>query len=155
MILKIRNLSHDYTGMIPLNWSNYKKENTYTKLPSLLQDSAGLPIEESLVVVASVSLCDTLTRCCIVSSVPLSECHGAALITCCPGHCLVSTAQCPVLPWTGPSGGTSPGTDIAHRQPGHTAPVALVGWSLPSISHKHCPHVILKIIWKICIASIV
>ena len=51
MILKIRNLSHDYTGMIPLNWSNYKKENTYTKLPSLLQDSAGLPIEESLVVV--------------------------------------------------------------------------------------------------------
>ena len=58
--------------------------------------------------------------------------------------------DCPVLPRTGPGGGTRPGTDIAHRQPGLTAPVALVGWSRPSISHKHCPHVTWKFNWKIC-----
>ena len=126
-------MSHDYTGMIPLNWSNYKKENTYTKLPSLLQDSAGLPIEDSLSV--SFSLCDTLTRCsyCPVS-LSLSECHGAALVTCCRGRCLVSTAQAPLLPrpaqWRQP------------RQLGRAPPGALVGWSLPSISQTHCPHVI-------------
>ena len=130
VILKIRNLSHDYTGMIPLNWSNYKKENTYTKLPSLLQDSAGLPIEDSLSV--SFSLCDTLTRCsyCPVSlslsnvTEPLwSHVAGAAAwcrlprLRCCPGQ---------------PSGG-SPGSWGEHRQ------ALWLAGHCPA-SHKHTAH---------------
>ena len=131
MILKIRNLSHDYTGMIPLNWSNYKKENTYTKLPSLLQDSAGLPIEDSLSV--SFSLCDTLTRCsyCPVSPMSLnlteplwSHVAGAA------AWCRLPVLRCCPAQWRQP------------RQLGRAPPGALVGWSLPSISQTHCPHVI-------------
>ena len=148
MILKIRNLSHDYTGMIPLNRSHYKKENTYTKLPSLLQDSAGLPIEETLVVVP-LFLFVTHWHDAVLSPVSLSLWMSRS----CADHMLpgpLPGVDCPVLPRTGPGGGTRPGTDIAHRQPGLTAPVALVGWSRPSISHKHCPHVTWKFNWKIC-----